>query len=73
MFACNGKTAFLRGYIDKTNPAVVIADLTTGECRYYVNNMFANIVNPEILSDSSVMFTAVTGSDASTFKYFVVK
>lgn len=73
MFACNGKTAFLRGYIDKTNPAVVIADLTTGECRYYVNNMFANIVNPEILSDSSVMFTTVTGSDASTFKYFVVK
>ena len=73
MFACNGKTAFLRGYIDKTNPAVVIADLTTGECRYYVNNMFVNIVNPEILSDSSVMFTTVTGSDASTFKYFVVK
>lgn len=73
MFACNGKTAFLRGYIDEKNPTIVIADLATGECRYYVNEMFMNIVNPEVLSDSSVMFTVVSGSDSSSFKYFVIK
>ena len=73
MFACNGKTAFLRGYIDKTNPAIVIADMTTGECKYYVNDIFMSIVNPEILSDSTVMYTIVSGSDGSAFRYFVVK
>lgn len=73
MFACSGKTAFLRGYIDENNPAIVIADMTTGECRYYVNDIFMSIVNPEILSDSTVMYTVVSGSDASSFRYFVIK
>ena len=47
--------------------------MTTGECKYYVNDIFMSIVNPEILSDSTVMYTIVSGSDGSAFRYFVVK
>lgn len=73
MFACNGKTAFLRGYTKEVNPTIIIADMQTGVCTAYVNSDFSKIINPSVLSDGSVMFTVVSGGDAQTYRYMVLK
>jgi len=73
MFACSGKTAFLRGYTDKLNATIIIADMETGACRAYVNSDFSKIINPEVLSDGSVMLTIVNGGSPETYKYMVLK
>lgn len=73
MFACSGKTAFLRGYTDKVNPTIILADMQTGVCTAYVNSDFSKIINPSVLSDGSVLLTLVSGGDTQTYKYMVLK
>lgn len=69
MFTVEDGTFMLRGYIDNSYAAMIVASAETGEASAsYKNEMFRNIVDPVILDNGQLL---VSVQNADKFDYYI--